>query len=71
MWILVIVVGTLLATLTGKSPIQAIMFAQAANGILLPVVVVFLLFLPLLSSFRVFYLLLSCVLLDAPLERQA
>jgi NRAMP (natural resistance-associated macrophage protein)-like metal ion transporter len=42
-WILVIVVGTLLATLTGKSPIQAILFAQAANGLLLPVVVVFLL----------------------------
>jgi Mn2+/Fe2+ NRAMP family transporter len=42
-WIFVVVVGTLLATVTGKSPIQAILFAQAANGLLLPVVVVFLL----------------------------
>jgi manganese transport protein len=42
-WMLVIVVGTLMAMLTGNSPIEAIVFAQAANGILLPVVVVFLL----------------------------
>ncbi len=41
-WLFVIATGTILATV-GKSPIQAILFAQAANGILLPVIVVFLL----------------------------
>jgi Mn2+/Fe2+ NRAMP family transporter len=42
-WMAVIAVGTAMAILTGRSPIQAIVFAQAANGLLLPVVVVFLL----------------------------
>lgn len=42
-WGLVLVVGTVLAIL-GTNPVAAILFAQAANGVLLPVVVLFLLF---------------------------
>jgi Mn2+/Fe2+ NRAMP family transporter len=40
-WMLVLAVGTLFAAL-GTKPIAAIVFAQAANGILLPVTAVFL-----------------------------
>jgi Mn2+/Fe2+ NRAMP family transporter len=40
-WVLVLVVGTLFAAL-GTKPIAAILFAQAANGILLPVTAIFL-----------------------------
>lgn len=42
-WALVLVVGTVLAVL-GTNPVAAILFAQAANGVLLPIVVLFLLF---------------------------
>ncbi|MDI9889251.1 Nramp family divalent metal transporter [Streptomyces sp. HNM0645] len=41
-WALVIVAGTIFAVL-GESPVTAILFAQAANGLLLPIVAVFLL----------------------------
>ncbi|MTE22378.1 divalent metal cation transporter [Streptomyces sp. TRM43335] len=41
-WALVILAGTTFAVL-GRSPVAAILFAQAANGLLLPVVAVFLL----------------------------
>jgi len=41
-WALIVVVGTALA-LAGYRPLHAIVFAQAANGLLLPVVAVFLL----------------------------
>lgn len=41
-WLLVLLTGTLLAA-TGTRPVQAILFAQAANGLLLPVVALFLL----------------------------
>lgn len=41
-WAVIIVVGTVFAVI-GTSPVAAIVFAQAANGILLPVVAVFLL----------------------------
>jgi manganese transport protein len=42
-WLIVLVVGTVLAAL-GTNPVAAIVFAQAANGVLLPIVAVFLLF---------------------------
>jgi manganese transport protein len=41
-WAVIIVIGTVLAVL-GTNPVAAILFAQAANGLLLPVVAVFLL----------------------------
>ncbi|MFV0476401.1 MAG: Nramp family divalent metal transporter [Parahaliea sp.] len=41
-WILVLLTGTLFATI-GSKPMTAIIFAQVANGFLLPVVAVFLL----------------------------
>lgn len=41
-WAGVIIVGTVLA-LFGRRPVTAIVFAQAANGVLLPIVAVFLL----------------------------
>lgn len=41
-WLLVLVSGTLLAA-AGTRPVEAILFAQAANGLLLPVVALFLL----------------------------
>ena len=41
-WMLVLLVGTLFAAL-GTKPIAAIIFAQAANGLLLPVTAIFLL----------------------------
>ncbi|MBW4431051.1 MAG: Nramp family divalent metal transporter [Pelatocladus maniniholoensis HA4357-MV3] len=54
-WILVLVIGTVLA-ITGKSPLESILFAQAANGLLLPVVATFLLIVinqaDLLGNFR-------------------
>lgn len=42
-WAAVLIVGTVLAAL-GTNPVAAIVFAQAANGVLLPIVVFFLLF---------------------------
>jgi manganese transport protein len=42
-WAIVLVVGTVLAAL-GTNPVAAIVFAQAANGVLLPIIAVFLLF---------------------------
>src|SRR5918998_4427258 len=42
-WAIVLVAGTVLAAL-GTNPVAAIVFAQAANGILLPIIAVFLLF---------------------------
>lgn len=42
-WAIIIVIGTVFAAL-GTEPVQAILFAQAANGVLLPVIAVFLLF---------------------------
>jgi len=42
-WMVVVVFGTVLAASVGASPAQIIVFAQAANGLLLPVVAVFLL----------------------------
>ena len=41
-WALVIAAGTVFALL-GKSPIEVILFAQAANGVLLPLIAIFLL----------------------------
>jgi manganese transport protein len=41
-WAIIIVVGTVFAA-TGGSPVEAIVFAQAANGLILPVIAVFLL----------------------------
>jgi manganese transport protein len=41
-WATVVLVGTLLA-MFGRQPVAAILFAQAANGVLLPLVAVFLL----------------------------
>ncbi len=41
-WAIIIIVGTIFAVV-GTSPVAAIVFAQAANGVLLPVVAVFLL----------------------------
>lgn len=41
-WAIIVVVGTALA-LAGYKPVRAIEFAQAANGLLLPVVAIFLL----------------------------
>ena len=54
LWIIVLVVGSILA-ITGKRPIESILFAQAANGLLLPFVAIFLLMVmnsPLLGEFR-------------------
>jgi Mn2+/Fe2+ NRAMP family transporter len=42
-WAIVLAVGTVLAAL-GTNPVAAIVFAQAANGVLLPIIAVFLLF---------------------------
>ena len=42
-WGTILALGTALAA-TGKKPVAAILFAQAANGILLPITAVFLLF---------------------------
>lgn len=41
-WLIILVIG-LVFSLAGSSPIQAILFAQVANGILLPVIAVYLL----------------------------
>lgn len=41
-WAIIIVVGTTFAIM-GSSPTQAIVFAQAANGLILPIIAVFLL----------------------------
>jgi len=41
-WISVVVIGTAFAVF-GKKPVQAIIFAQAANGLILPVIAIFLL----------------------------
>jgi manganese transport protein len=41
-WITILVAGTVLSA-TGVKPVQAILFAQVANGILLPVIAFFLL----------------------------
>lgn len=41
-WVVIILVGTILATI-GHEPQKAIIFAQAANGLLLPIIAVFLL----------------------------
>jgi NRAMP (natural resistance-associated macrophage protein)-like metal ion transporter len=40
-WIAIVLIGTILACV-GTKPIAAILFAQAANGILLPIIAVFL-----------------------------
>jgi manganese transport protein len=54
-WITIIIIGTILAII-GKSPLTAILFAQAANGILLPFISIFLLIVmnrgDLLGSFK-------------------
>jgi Mn2+/Fe2+ NRAMP family transporter len=42
-WLIVLVTGIVLAVL-GTNPVAAIVFAQAANGVLLPIIAVFLLF---------------------------
>ena len=41
-WAIIIIVGTVFAAI-GTSPVAAIVFAQAANGVLLPIVAIFLL----------------------------
>jgi len=41
-WAAVIVIGTFFAAI-GGSPVEAIVFAQAANGLVLPVIAIFLL----------------------------
>lgn len=54
-WGVIIIIGTVFAAL-GTEPVQAILFAQAANGVLLPVIAIFLLFVmnrsDLLGDFR-------------------
>jgi Mn2+/Fe2+ NRAMP family transporter len=42
-WAAVLVVGTVVAATSGKSPAETILLAQVANGILLPIVAVILL----------------------------
>ena len=42
-WMAIVLIGTVLA-FVGDKPIQAILFAQAANGVLLPIIAVFLIF---------------------------
>lgn len=42
-WIAILMAGTVTAFAVGKSPIPAIVFAQAANGLILPLIAVFLL----------------------------
>lgn len=42
-WVVVLAFGTLLAAFVGTSPTQIIILAQAANGLLLPLVAIFLL----------------------------
>ena len=44
MWIAILVIGSLFSTL-GYKPIEVIQIAQIANGILLPIIVVFLVYL--------------------------
>ena len=39
----IVLIGTVLA-FVGDKPIKAILFAQAANGVLLPIIAVFLIF---------------------------
>lgn len=41
-WAVILVTGTVVASL-GANPVEAILFAQAANGVLLPIVAIFLL----------------------------
>jgi len=41
-WVAVLIIGTIFAAI-GTKPITAILFAQAANGLLLPIVAIFLL----------------------------
>ena len=41
-WMIVLIIGTTFAAI-GTKPIAAILFAQAANGLLLPIVAIFLL----------------------------
>lgn len=43
-WIFVLVIGTIVSAV-GKSPIEIIHFAQIANGILLPIIIVFLIWI--------------------------
>ena len=43
-WLAVILAGIVAALVWGKSPVEAIIFAQAANGLILPIVAAFLLF---------------------------
>jgi manganese transport protein len=42
-WLIVVLVGIVLALALGGTPVAAIIFAQAANGLILPVIAVFLL----------------------------
>lgn len=42
-WTVVLVVGTILAATTGRSPAETIVIAQAANALLLPLIALFLL----------------------------
>ena len=55
MWAIIMVIGTVLAA-TGTSPVEVIVFAQAVNGVLLPLLAAFLLYVmnrrDLLGEFR-------------------
>ncbi|ADD45968.1 Nramp family divalent metal transporter [Stackebrandtia nassauensis] len=42
-WVAVLVIGAVLAVAVGESPVPAIIFAQTTNGLLLPIIAVFLL----------------------------
>ncbi|MGH8878318.1 MAG: NRAMP family divalent metal transporter, partial [Stackebrandtia sp.] len=42
-WMAVLVVGAVMAVALGSSPLPAIVFAQTANGLLLPIIAIFLL----------------------------
>jgi manganese transport protein len=42
-WMTVLVIGTVLAASSGRSPTQTILVAQVANGMLLPLIALFLL----------------------------
>ncbi len=41
-WLVVVIAGTYFASV-GEKPVNAIMFAQVANGLILPIIAVFLL----------------------------
>jgi len=43
-WMIIIAIGTVLSALGQSSPVQVILFAQAANAIILPIIAIYLMF---------------------------